>query len=116
MSQLAFTHPSPISTTLENRPRPSLPVDPPGRTAPAAVGADDRFITATEFAKLLVVSRAGFFRARKARMLPKAICVGERSVRWLLSEVLCWMRNGAPNQDRWEEIRGLFGFGAEGGK
>lgn len=116
MSQLAFPHPSPLSATLGNRQRPGLPVDPPGRTAPSGGTADDRFITATQFAELLEVSRSTFFRGRSQRLFPKETRVGQRSVRWLLSEVLCWMRNGAPNQDRWEEIRGLFGFGLEGGK
>lgn len=116
MSQLAFPPLSPLSPTVADRQRPGLPVDPPARTAPSGGAADDRFITATEFAELIDVSRSTFFRGRSQRLFPKETRVGRRSVRWLLSEVLCWMRNGAPNQVRWEELRGHFGFGLEGGK
>lgn len=117
MSQLATPHPLLTSGLFDRQTRPPTPAVPPnGGRNTSADNDDDRFITATEYATLMKVSRSAFFRAKSQRLLPKETLVGQRSVRWLLSEVVCWMRNGAPNQDRWEEVRGHFGFGLSSSK
>lgn len=65
---------------------------------------------------MLKISRAAFYRAKAAGKLPRSGKITGRLIRWLLSEVIAWLRAGMPDQAAWLEIRGTFGFGNQGAK
>ncbi len=69
----------------------------------------DETIGPDEFAKLLKISRAKFYRMKSQGKLPKHLQLG-RLCRWLMAEVLAWLRAGIPPRDRWEEIKADWGF------
>lgn len=108
-----FLHPQALDDLLTTAPpKPPSPLD----LGFSDGQFDDGFIDARQFAKLLNIRRASFYRAKSKRLLPRETRLGQRCVRWLLSEVQCWMRFGCPEQDRWDQMRGSFGFGPESGK
>jgi len=76
----------------------------------------DRLIDADEFAAMLGIGRASFFRRKSEGAIPDASRIGTRCVRWLLAEVQCWMRKDMPDAEIWRRIRSQFGFGIQGGK
>jgi predicted DNA-binding transcriptional regulator AlpA len=76
----------------------------------------DRLVDTQEFASILGISRAAFFRAKAVGKLPEPSKLTDRLIRWPLSEVLAWIRWGMPPGDDWDGIRGDLGFGPRGGK
>lgn len=123
MSQFAGFDPTtltPQPSGFRGRPPGSRP-SPPVLTGSGFADPDDgdgrdELINACEFAKILKMSRAAFYRLKSARKLPRELRIGRRGVRWLRSEIEWWLRMGGPDQDGWDDIRGPLGFGPGGGK
>lgn len=92
---------------------------PPPMPTPAGSpdGRDgDRLIDANEFARILKISRAAFFRAKAAGKIPDPLKISGRLIRWLISEVEAWLRHHMPSADEWNLIRPSLGFGPRGTK
>jgi len=60
--------------------------------------------SATELADRLGVSLRHVRRMDAAQLLPKPIRLG-RSVRWPVDEMGAWLKAGAPDRRRWEQLR-----------
>lgn len=61
-------------------------------------------LAAEEVAEALGISRAHVFRLASSGRLPRSFRLG-RAVRWDKAELQAWVAAGAPNRDRWEEMR-----------
>ena len=61
--------------------------------------------SAQQLAHRLGVSLRHVRRMDSAGLLPKPVRLG-RSVRWPVDEVQTWLKAGAPNRRRWEQIKG----------
>jgi predicted DNA-binding transcriptional regulator AlpA len=70
---------------------------------------DTTMIGPNEFRELLKISRAQFYRLKASGRLPAPVRFG-RLCRWLLAEVLAWLRAEAPPRERWDDIKGDWGF------
>jgi excisionase family DNA binding protein len=60
-------------------------------------------LTPDEFAKLLKVSRAKFFKMKAAGRLPAPVYLG-RLPRWKLRLVRDWMDADCPDRETWEQM------------
>lgn len=65
---------------------------------------DDGMFGPSDFARLLHVSRAKFFRMASRGDIPEPIRFG-RSVRWPKSEIRRWIAARCPKRDKWREQR-----------
>ena len=61
-------------------------------------------LSASQLANQLGVSLRHIRRMDSAQMLPRPIRLG-RSIRWPVEEVHNWLKNGAPDRRRWEQIK-----------
>ncbi len=61
-------------------------------------------LSAEELAERLGVSLRHIRQMDSTQLLPKPIRLG-RSVRWSVDEISAWMKAGAPDRRRWEQLR-----------
>lgn len=105
MSQLAPRLPSPAPFN----PPPRPPRRPPAVLSGSSERPEDRpgaegFLTPHEFAKLLNVSRAKFFKMKAAGKLPRPVNFG-RLPRWHWAKLRAWFYAGCPDPREWEDDR-----------
>jgi len=63
-------------------------------------------LDATDAARLLGVSRAAFYQLDNCGQIPSGITIGTGSIRrWLRSELLAWLKCGAPSRAQWQHQR-----------
>jgi len=99
---------APTPQRLRTPPPPSPPVVANG-------SGFGEFLTPEEFARLLKVSRANFFKLKSKGEVPRAAYFG-RLPRWWQPEVEAWIGAGRPHADKWEEIKGRWlGTSTRGG-
>lgn len=79
-----------------------LPPKPPQLVAGGF--EDDGMFGPSDVARLLLVSRAKFFRMASRGEIPEPIRFG-RSVRWPKSEIRRWIAARCPKRDKWREQR-----------
>lgn len=61
-------------------------------------------VSARQLATRMGVSLRHIRRADSAGLIPRPVHIG-RSVRWPLEEINGWLKAGAPDRRRWEQIR-----------
>lgn len=61
-------------------------------------------LSAQQLADRLGVSLRHVRRMDSAQLLPRPVRLG-RSVRWPVDEVHAWMKAGAPDRRRWDQLR-----------
>ncbi len=61
-------------------------------------------IPAKQAAALCCVSERHWWALNSGGRTPRAVKLG-RSVRWIRSELLEWLRSGCPARDRWEAMK-----------
>ena len=62
-------------------------------------------LTAERAAALVGVSVSKFYAMNLSGQIPAPVELGDRCPRWLRSELLLWLRHGAPSRARWALIR-----------
>lgn len=101
MSQLATRLPSPAPVNSPPRPPRRPPANLSGFSdRPEDWSGRDGFLTPAEFADLLNVSRAKFFKMKAAGKLPRPVNFG-RLPRWHWAKLRAWFYAGCPDPRDW---------------
>lgn len=58
-------------------------------------------VTAGAAAKMFGISRAQWWKLRKANKLPLPVMLGARAPRWRVEELRAWLAADCPNQEEW---------------
>jgi predicted DNA-binding transcriptional regulator AlpA len=51
------------------------------------------------------LSRAQWWKLNSAGKVPKPIYLGSKSPRWVVEELRAWLAAGAPDRQRWQQMR-----------
>ena len=71
----------------------------------AAEASSTEGLTAERAAAFVGVSVSKFYAMNLSGQIPAAVELGDRCPRWLRSELLLWLRHGAPSRARWALMR-----------
>ena len=71
----------------------------------AAEAATAEGLDPVSAATLIGVSVRKFHEMNSSGLIPAPVELGDRCPRWLKSELLAWMRHGAPSRARWVLMR-----------
>jgi predicted DNA-binding transcriptional regulator AlpA len=71
----------------------------------STLGAGVEALDASQAARLCGVSVSKFRAMSDRGLCPAPVELGDRCPRWNRSELLAWLRSGAPPRSRWREMR-----------